>query len=364
MNIFKKIAALATAAAVCFGLVGCHPKNEVALTIGGIDYTSAFYMCALLQADGEAKGQIQEAYQEEDEDADVTDIDYYKEEIDGQKFEDWVKDRALEICRTYAYVETICDEKSIEISSEDLETAESYADNYWNSYGYSAYYGANGVSYDTFKEFFTYSSLMQTYFLSIYGKEGGDPVPEEDVKAALSEKFVLANSLTVSLKDDSGNDLSEEDAAEEKTKLEGYKTRLDNGEAFKTIYEEENGTQTTNTTDSEEEEQPQDTLAQVFGNEDTESYASDYYDDIAAMKVGESKIIEDEENSQLLLVLKKDILEDPYYLNNMYDYILNLLKYDEFEEEMQEKSLELEFDENKFATNRFKVNKIKSGTEA
>ena len=363
MNMFKKIAALATAAAVCFGLVGCHPKNEVALTIGGIDYTSAFYMCALLQADGEAKGQIQEAYQEEDEDADVTDIDYYKEEIEGQKFEDWVKDRALEICRTYAYVETACDEEGVEISSEDLETAESYADNYWNAYGYSAYYGANGVSYDTFKEFFTYSSLMQTYFLSIYGKEGSDPVPEEDVKTALSEKFVLADSLTVSLRDDSGNDLSEEDAAEEKTKLEGYKTRLDNGEDFKTIYEEENGEQTASTADSEEE-QPQDTLAQVFGNEDTESYASDYYEDIAALKVGESKIIEDEENSQLLLVLKKDILEDPYYLNNMYDYILNLLKYDAFEEEMQEKSLELEFDENKFATNRFKVKKIKSGTEA
>lgn len=363
MNICKKIAAFVTAAAICFGLVGCHPKNEVALTIGGIDYTSSFYMCALLQADGEAKGKIQEAYQEEDEDADVTDIDYYKEKIDGEKFEDWVKARALELCRTYAYVETICDEKDIKISGEDLETAESYANNYWNAYGYSAYYGANGVSYDTFKEFFTYSSLMQTYFLSIYGKEGTEPVAEADVKAALSEKFALANSLTLSLKDESGNALSEEKVAESKTKLEGYKARLDKGEAFKTIYEEENGEQSADTSTTEEEK-PQDTLAQVFGNEDTESYASDYYGDIAALKVGETKIIEDEENAQLLLVLKKDIMADPYYLNNMYDYILNLLKFDAFEEQMQEKSLELEFKENKFATGRFKVKKIKSGTEA
>lgn len=362
MNIFKKIAALLTAAAVCFGLVGCHPKNEVALTIGGIDYTSSFYMCALLQADGEAKGRIQEAYKEKDEDADVTGIDYFKEKLDDKKFADWVKDRALEICRTYAYVETTCDEKNIKISSEDLETADSYADNYWNSYGYATYYGANGVSFDTFKEFFTYSSLLQTYFLSIYGKEGTEPIPEAEIKTALTERFALANSMTLSLKDEQGNALSEDKAAEAKTKLEGYKARLDKGEAFKTIYEEEKGQQTDNTS-GEEKEKPQDTLAQVFGNEDTESYASDYYEDIAALKVGETKVIEDKENSQLLLVLKKDIMADPYYLNNMYDYIINLLKYDDYEDQMAEKSLELEFKENKFATNRFKVKKIKSGTE-
>lgn len=360
MKIIKKFAALILAAAVCFGLVGCHPKNEVALTIGGKQYTSAFYMCALLQANNEAKTKVNEAYEEKEKD--TANINYYKETIDKKKFTDWVKDRAVEICRVYAYVETMCEEKNIKLSSEDLETAESYADNYWNSYGYSAYYGANGVAYDTYKEFFTYSRLMQTYFLSIYGKEGTDPVAEADVKTALSEKFVLANSLTVSLKDSNGNALSEDQVTANKNKLEGYKTRLDKGEAFKTVYEEQNGKQNTSSS-GDEEEKPQDTLAQIFGNEDTESYASDYFNDIQALKLGETKIIEDKDNAQLLLVLKKDIMADPYYFNQMYDYILSLLKYDTFEEQAKEKSLELEFDHNKFATNRFNVKKIKTGTE-
>ncbi|MBQ7288800.1 MAG: hypothetical protein IJW78_03615 [Clostridia bacterium] len=358
MNMLKKLTALIMVAAVCFGLVGCHPKNEVALSVGGKDYTSAFYMCALLQADGEAKSKIDEAYEEKDKD--TADIDYYKEKIDKKSYEDWVKDRAVELCRIYAYVETMCDEKEIKISETDLESTESSADNYWNNYGYSTYYGANGVSYETFKEYYTYATLSQTYFLSIYGEDGTDPVAAEDIKTTLSERFILANYITVSLQDDSGVALSDDEIAKQKTKLESYKTRLDNGEAFKTIYEAENGAQTETPT---EEEQPQDTLAQIFGNEDTQSYASEYYDDLQPMQVGETKIIEDTENKQLLLVLKKDIMADPYYLKNMSEYIIHLLKYDDYEADCKEQAKELEFEQNTFATNRFKVKKLKSGTE-
>lgn len=360
MKFINKVLAFVMASALALALVGCHPKNEVALTIGGKDYTSAFYMCALLRAESEAKNKVNEAYEEKKKDA--SDIDYYKEKIEKKKFVDWVEDRAVEICRTYAYVETVCDEKDITLSDGELEETESYADNYWNNYGYATYYGANGVSFETFKEFFTYSNLMQTYFLSIYGKEGEKPIAEETIKSTLSEKFVLADVLTISLADSSGNSLSDEKIAQEKSKFEGYKKRLDNGEDFKKVYEEVNGKQQTTSTESKEET-PEDELAQILGAEDTESYASQHYNEVKELKLGETKIIEDTQNKQLLLFLKKDIMADRYYLNNMYDYIANLLKYDEFSADCEEKSLELEFDQNKFATNRFNVKKLKSGTE-
>ncbi len=363
MKYINKVLAFVMASALALALVGCHPKNEVALTIGGKEYTSAFYMCALLQADNEAKEKVNEQYKTADKDtADVADLNYYKQKIDKKKYVDWVEDRAVQICRTFAYVETMCDEKDIKLSDEELESAESYAQNYWNNYGYAAYYSANGVSYETFKEYLTYSNLMQSYFLSIYGKDGTTPVSEEDVKKTLSEKFVLANTLSASLVDDSGNPLTDKNIEELKANFEGYKTRIEKGEEFKKIYEEVNGKQNNTTTDSSEA-QPQDTLAQVFGNKDTESYASENFDAINEMKLGEVKIIEDKVNNQLLFVVKKDIMADTYYLNNMYDYIINLLKFDGFEKECQEKSLELEFDQNKFATDRFNVKKLKSGQE-
>ncbi len=360
MKYIKKLAALITAAVLCIGLVGCHPKNEVALTIGDIEYTSAFYMCALMQANGEAKQKVDEAYEKAEKDA--TDINYYKEKIDDKKFVDWVEDRAVQICRTYAYIETMCEKNNVEISEEELSNAEFYVDSYWNYYGYDNYFGANGVGYDTFKEFFTYSNLMQTYFLSIYGKGGTKALTEDEVKSGLEEKFVLADILTVPLTDNTGAELSTEQKVQEKAKVEGYKTRLDKGEDFKTIYEEVNGKKDTSSTD-ETTDKPEDELAQVLGSDDTDDYASDYYEDVRALQLGETKIIEDKDSSQILLVLKKDIMADPYYLSNMYDYIVNLARYEDFVADCEEKSKELEFEQNKFATNRFNVKKIKDGSE-
>lgn len=360
MKYIKKLAAFITAAILCMSLVGCHPKNEVALTIGDIDYTSAFYMCALLQANDEAKQEVVEAY--EDEEKDVTDINYYKEKIDGKDFVDWVENRAVQICRTYAYIETMCDKNGVKMSEEELSSAEFYAESYWNYYGYDAFYGSNGVSYETFKEFFTYSNLMQTYFLSIYGKGGTEAMPEEEVKSGLEEKFVLADVLSVSLTDDTGAEFNDDLKAQERTKMEGYKARLDRGDDFKTIYEEENGKQNNTSTD-DTQDKPQDELAQVIGSSNTGDYASDYYDDVYELKLGETKIIEDEDNNRMLLVLKKDIMADPYYLTNMYNDIVNIAKYEGFVVDCEEKSKDLKLEQNKFATDRFKVKKLKDGSE-
>ena len=110
------------------------------------------------------------------------------------------------------------------------------------------------------------------------------------------------NILTISLVDETGAELSDEMKTEKKDKMADYKARLDGGADFKTIYEEENGEQTTSTDTTEEK--PEDELAQVLGSDDTEDYASDYYEDVRALQLGETKIIEDEANSQILLVVK------------------------------------------------------------
>ncbi len=358
MKIFKKTAAVALALALLLGLTACHPANEVALTVGGYEYTSAFYMCAFLQADGEAQSKVNEAYT--DAGKDTTDIKYKKEKIDGKKYGDWVRERAVEIVTVYAYMEQQCDEKGVKLSDEEHTEAESYAEYYWNYYGYSSYYSANGVSYDTFKEYYLYGSLMQTYFLSIYGKDGTDAVPEEEIKTFMNDNFVLADALTVSLYDDQGQALTDEQVAEKKTALEGYKTRLDGGEEFKKIYEEENGEGSASSS-AGGDDVPQDNLAQVFGSDKTESYESDYFDDIKAMALGESKIIDDSDNSTLLLVVKKDVLADPYYYNEMSESILNLMKYDDFEEDMKAAAGKMDVQRNNFAINRFTVGKIKEG---
>ena len=60
MKMIKSLAAFCLAFILIFNFSSCHPKDEVAMTVGDIEITSALYMCALLQADGGAKPNRQE----------------------------------------------------------------------------------------------------------------------------------------------------------------------------------------------------------------------------------------------------------------------------------------------------------------
>ena len=51
MKTIRKIAALLLIAVMCLTVTGClHKKDEIAVTIDGIEFTSAYYMCALINA--------------------------------------------------------------------------------------------------------------------------------------------------------------------------------------------------------------------------------------------------------------------------------------------------------------------------
>ena len=80
MKNFKKIIALALAALMLLSFAGCHKKDEVAVTIGDVEFTSAYYMCALINADSEAKSKVYENLTEEEQQS--GDIDYYSKKID------------------------------------------------------------------------------------------------------------------------------------------------------------------------------------------------------------------------------------------------------------------------------------------
>lgn len=378
MKMIKSLAAFFLAFILIFNFSSCHPKDEVAMTVGDIEITSALYMCALLQADGEARNLIDKNAAQG-----VENIDYFKQKIEGVNYSDWVKNRAEEICKEYAAYEMKFAEAGLELSEEKLAEIDFYTDYYWNSAGLGKFYEENGVAFQTYKKFFTYSYKAREYFESIYGKNGTNPVPEEELKSAMDENFVLVNQLYASYTDTDGNELSDDAKSEIKQKFESYITRLNNGESFETIYNEYNGTeddeeddgedtQSDGDTTSQPEEsaepdededqtddtpKPQDKHAIILGSSDT-NFASDLFSDVKEMKPGEIKIIEPSSSTGIYLIVRKDILSDPYYLDYLNIEILTLLKQTEFEDMIKEYANSLPFDKNSFAVNRFKVKKI------
>ncbi len=362
MTILRKVAAVLLVCAMVFSFAACHEKGEIAVTVkygeSSLEFTSAMYLCALMNAETEAYGKVQEILTEKDvKTEDITEELFYSQKIDDKEYYTWITDRAKEIISEWAAYKFMCDAGKLEISSEDLTSLESYVSYYWYNGGYGQVFEPNGVSFNTYKHMSMSTVYAQTYFDSIYAEGGTNPVAKDEILKAMDENFTIANIIEV---DTSQMKDSEKKAAKEK--LDGYAARLKKGEKFEKIYNEyyeikettssttsgsstvsSNTSSTTsntasNTTSSgteEKELEPKDAYASLIGDEDTD-YASDYFKTVKEMKVGEVKVITDEPGKKLVLVVAGDMMSDEYWTTNLVDLVLSMLKQDEFDKGIDE----------------------------
>ena len=385
MKVFKKLIAVILTLAVLMTMTACHKKDEVALTIDGINITSALYMNALIECDMEAKTRVDEELSEKSEETQTEEVDYFAQTIDNMSYVDYVKAEALERCREYAFYQKLVDNKTISLTDEEKAEAEYYAEAYWSYYGYSALYEANGVSLETYKKAFLYTYYANAYFMHIYGEGGEKEIDAETIKKTMNDKYALVYTLSKTYEEKA----TDAEKAAVKATYEGYAKRLEKGEDFKKIYDEVNpsdksdinitevtsdtssgstssenasseNTSSGNTSSGAEEKEnatAKDSLASVIGDEDT-NYASSDFDTIYTLKTGEVKVIENKEKTGVAVYKKLDINEDPYYLKSLSDEIRVVLKEEEYEKQVDEDVLKLTLSENTYSTNRFKVKKI------
>ena len=84
MSLIKKLSAIICVLALLMSFTGCHKKDEIAVTVGDVKFTSAYYMCAFVMADTEARQKVSENLSEEEQSS--ADVDIYSKKIDGKKY--------------------------------------------------------------------------------------------------------------------------------------------------------------------------------------------------------------------------------------------------------------------------------------
>jgi hypothetical protein len=357
MKLLKKLTALFLVCLMALSLTACHKKDEIAVTINGYEFTSAYYMCAFVNA--YLQGQ-QEVMIELSEEEAQEEIDYTKHKIGDKKFEDWVKDTAIDTLKKNAYYMGLCDEKNIKMTDDYKGTNEYYAELYWSSYGYAEIFEPNGVSLNTFKKYMVDEYYAELYFEKTYGAKGENEVPAKDVESKLYKDFMIANVLDYS----HASDATDAELAKNIKKFKEYAADIEAGKVtFEEVYNEFNDIKETEKEEAEEDHEghdhaePKDALATVIGADGT-GYDKDYYNDVKKMKTGEIKVIEKDDKAGCLLVIKQDIKADDFYLEDLDMQIRHLLKDDEFNKKGEEESKKLTPEINKFAVNQFKVKKI------
>ena len=390
MKNLKRILAAALVLAMALTAAACHPKDEIAVTVGDVEFTSAYYMCALINADSEAKSRVQE---ELSDDESTTDIDYYSKKIDDKDYVTWVEDTAMDYLKKIAAYKTLCKDNELELDKEEAENAEYYASYYWSSYGYSAYFEPNGVGEKTYTQYMKDSYYSELYFEHLYGEGGEKEIAADNVKDTMYKNSIIADMLQASF-----SGLEDDEITETKEQFDKYAEELKAGtKTFEEVYndyndidEEEEDTDTSSgssssssstessstestssdatssedtSSDSEEEEElePLDSYASILGAEDT-VYESEHFDTVNKMATNEIQIIELDDNAGIILVVKKDIKADPYYLENLDSTARHLIADEEYEADIEKYADELELTVNDYAVNQFKVKKIKEPT--
>ncbi len=354
MNNLKRFFALILCLALmitCFA--GCHKKGEIAVKIGDIEFTSGYYACALVFADTEARAKVEEGLSEDELKEEVK---YWKHKVEKTDYTEWVEKTALDTLVELAAIKTLCAEKKVELDSETVSLAKSNAEYLWDTYGYSALMETNGVAKDTFITYMTDTYLADEYFEFLYGKGGEKEIDADKVSKQLTDNYVLVNKLEVSF-----SGLKDEEKTEKKNQLTGYEASLKDGsKTFEQIYLEYNNIKEEDHKHDDHEDgelAPQDAHATVLGNEDT-SYASDYYDNAKDMTVGEIKLITLDDDAGLVLLVKKDIAADPYYIDEFDTTLRQDIVGDEYSDDLAEYGKKLDCDISTSSIKQFKVKNI------
>ncbi len=355
MNTLKKLFALILCMALMVAcLAGCHKKGEIAVKIGDIEFTSGYYACALVFADTEARAMVEEDLSEE---GDLPDeIKYWKYKVEDTDYTEWVENTAIDTLKEIAAIKTLCAKAEITLDEETASLADSNAEYLWDTYGYSILMEENGVAKDTFMAYMQDSYLADEYFEYLYGKGGEKEIATDKLTEQLTSDYVLVNKLEVSF-----SSLSEEEIEDSRNKFTAYETALNDGsKTFEEIYLEYNEISADEHTHEEAEDGesvPQDYHATILGAEDTD-YTSDYFETAKAMTVGEIKLITLDDDAGLVLLVKKDIAADPYYIETFDSTLRQDIAGEDYTEELAQYGEELECEVNTSSTKQFKVKNI------
>lgn len=255
MSIKKKIISAVTALALAVGaasLGGCSQNVNYAMEVDGEKIAAGLYILYSGQALNDAEAKLRE--DNPDLNTSAEGFSYYDQKIGDLSFGDYVKQEAVNYCKRYIAVERLFDELNIPVEKDERENLNDSINSQWDYdvSGWSStltylgkhktlgsYYESIGVSKSSLREFMTNSYKASKIFTYYYGEGGIEEVSKVEKEKWLDENYALARYFGVSITDSEGQ------VIESKTQLaileklaEGYADKLNDGEAYKDVYNE------------------------------------------------------------------------------------------------------------------------------
>ncbi|MGN0276431.1 MAG: hypothetical protein ACI4CZ_04480 [Hominisplanchenecus sp.] len=152
----KTLAAGILAAFMVIFAAGCSSANglddNTAMTAGDRTISRGLYQWYLIQAYDEAYAMH----------ADTDDL--WKETIEGEKAETWIRDRAVFCSARHAAVFARAEEVGLEFTEDQQDEIEENLETYWNASGYEMYYKDFDVDEDAFRSVLEEEKMEELLF--------------------------------------------------------------------------------------------------------------------------------------------------------------------------------------------------------
>ncbi len=320
---------------------GCSDTTWV-LQYGDDIITSGVYLGYLVQGYNDAIDLVTEEK-----------ANFWNSTVEESNAVDWVRDYALQYAKEDLAVRAKAVEYGIALDEDDESTLDSMVSYYWSSYQES--YEENGIYETSFRTLLEASSLYEKVFTYYYGEDGIEPISDEELLNYLDSDYLKYKYIELSILDDDGNDLSDEEKAEVYTKAEGYVERLNAGEAIDTLMNEYDLEVGNITEDEVSDEETEYYYASVEDRED-----DDFTDQLFEQaEVDVPIIIETDDSYCVVLRAAMDATDVETY----YDSILQNYKAEEFADIVDSWVSEMDITVNNAAVRRYTPKKLKIETE-
>lgn len=324
MKKIKRLLTLALCGALCVGLAGCG-KDQTVVSAGDYKASAAVYVLNQMNALSEVTAQ--DGY-------DSTLENVWDNQIDGQSMEDWVNDRALDLCRQYVAANKLFEDKGLSITEAEQTTIDNSLESFPN---YEELYTKIGVSENSYEDYLVFNSRFQELFLDRYQEGGEEAVSDEELGSFYRDNFDEVKLISLSYTqptDDSSDTTSTDDNSPETVQAtaQGYLDRLQAGENMDDlIYEYQQSTASDSSTVTRNESVDNITVIPANGD-NTTTYTDDVINQMVAIAQGGSALVQDTENSRYYVVYKVDQDNNTEYFDANRDNILYEMKSDEFEQ--------------------------------
>ncbi len=273
----------------------------------------------------------------------------WKNTIDGEDFTSWVRTRTQENVYEYFAAEKKFDEMGL--SFDEFSQAQiTYAvESQWSYY--QSIYEENGIGKDSFQKSIENTYKRSELFNAIYGKDGSEAVPQEELLANFNQEYINLDQITLSTMDETGETaLPKEEIEKLMEKAKGYQKRIEEGESIQTIAEE-----------YQKEQQDSSETVNVNTNltmqREGSSYSATFQENIKSASPGKPIVFEDDK-SICLAIVNEVTTESQIFLQNE-SYLLSEIKSDEFEDRLIQWGKELNVTFNSAAVSRYDAKKLK-----